>query len=893
LKGKFVLTCLLTLVCAFAVWAQGIGTVSGIVTDVSGKAVSGATVSVTDLTTGAVVRSKTGNNGRFTVKGLSADRQMVAIEKPGFESYTEQVSLATRRSAVVNATLTVQTLSQSIVVRGTVIPSASPMPTRQQVLMSDQTIRILDRKQLDAAGPLAGGAQMISSTPGANVIGYGNTGATKYTIQLNGIQQGWAGENTGFTAPGSLGITFDGIPVSDVSTALWQSATMPQNLLIQNLAVTYGPGDPVNRYYTNIGGQVEFTPVQPTFSTHLSVQGTYGSYNEKNIAFVLNTGNFHGWSTVISGGVGNGDSYRTAPDGFNSPTKNGAVYAKTVRMFSSGSFELGGYYAKSGGFRNQTVPLNSGAGVYYSYDNNTGTCSADTGGTGGINYSEQSSGYYSTLPYNCYNKYDTNGLWMIYARENLMLNPTTTLTNTTWYWVIHRLHERSNDVFNPGDQQNEYNNPHSDTFGDKIGLSKVLPRNTVNVGVYFIHELYNSRNDFWSPTPASGGPGNGPAQIPNQGAKIRSGIFNQDDVAMFAQDEFHPIKQLHITPGIRFVAFQTSYSDTAYRDFNLTQNNVILTRHCSLYPSTSDPFAAPGNTKDQGSICASHESRTGVEPSISVAVLPTHWLNVYGGYSTEYRAPAMGGGGGLFQSVNPSAYLLAEGKYYQVGLKAHFVNAPALKNLIFGLAYYHLDYNNQEIDYETAIGNAFTSGGSSTYHGVNVFFDDDPLANLHVFANFNAESSKFVNFIQNAPPGTSCSAAGVSCYNNIPVSYTPNSTVNFGVYYGISRKEHVLIEPRFTYSYIGSQHLWNNLIGAPDNQTMPGYGTANLSFVAPILKYVNLSLNIQNLFNQKYNEYEYISSGGYFTPNTNASAGAILGYPGAPLSTYGTVSFQF
>ncbi len=97
-----------------------------------------------------------------------------------------------------------------------------------------ETVRVLNRKQLDTGGPLAGGAQMIRSTPGANVVGYRETGATKYTVLLNGIQQGWAGEATSFTAPGSLGITFDGIPVADPATGLWLSATMPQNLVMQD-----------------------------------------------------------------------------------------------------------------------------------------------------------------------------------------------------------------------------------------------------------------------------------------------------------------------------------------------------------------------------------------------------------------------------------------------------------------------------------------------------------------------------------------------------------------------------------------------------------------------------------------------------------------------------------
>jgi iron complex outermembrane receptor protein len=181
---------------------------------------------------------------------------------------------------------------------------------------------------------------MISQTSGANVFGYGATGSTEYTIQLNGINQGCGGEASGFMSPGSLGNTFDGVPVSDVATGLWQSVTMPQNVLIQNVDVMYGPGNPENRLYNNIGGGVELTSIQPTINTHLSVRGTYGSFSQQNIAFVLNTGGFHDWSTAISGGVGSGDSFRTAPDGFTNHSKNGAVFAKTVRMFSSGSFEL-------------------------------------------------------------------------------------------------------------------------------------------------------------------------------------------------------------------------------------------------------------------------------------------------------------------------------------------------------------------------------------------------------------------------------------------------------------------------------------------------------------------------------------------------------------------------
>jgi iron complex outermembrane receptor protein len=869
-KAKVICLCLAILSCALMAWTQGTGKISGKVVDVSGSPVAGASITMTDLTSGAVARAKTAANGQFSASGLAPDRYLVTVEKTGFNAFIERVSLATQQSVNIQATLTVETLAQSVVVRGTVVPGATPQPTRSQVFLSDQTIRVLDRKQLDAAGPVAGGAQMISYTPGASVTGYGNTGATKYTIMLNGVTQGWGGYG-GFTAPGSLGVTFDGVPIVDVATGLWQSATMPQNLLMQNLTVTYGPGDPSKRWYTNVGGQVEFTPVQPTVSRHMSVSASYGSFNQKNIAFVLSTGGFHGWSSVIAGGLGNGDSFRSAPDGFNNPSKDGAVFGKTVRMFSSGSFELGGYYAKSGGFRSQVIPATD-QGIMYN----------------GQDYSQATSGFYSTLPHDAYNKYDTNLMWLLFARENLLMNSTTTLTNQTWYMHIRRLHDRMNDIFAGPGQTNEWNNPYSDAFGDELGIQKVLPLNTVNVGAYYIHELYNSHNNFYDPTMG----GDGPHRLVNIGAKIRSSYFNQDDVALYAQDTFHPIPQIRITPGIRYVGFQTGYSDNAARDF-IFAPGVVLSSHCSLYPSGSDPynniFGSP-NTKDQGSICASHESRTGVEPSINVAVTPLSWLSIYGGYDVEYRSPSMGGGGGMFQGVDPASYTLAKGAYSQVGVKVHFTNAPAMKNVIFGLNYYHLDYKNQEIDIELSNGDQISSSGSSTYHGVNAYFDDDPAFNLHVFANFTGEASRYTSYVLNAPVGTPCTASGVTCFNDLPVPYVPNTTLNAGAYYGISRHEHVLIEPRFWIKYMGSQHLFDNMAGLPSNQTMPAYTTANLSFTAPIKKYVNLSVSLLNLFNNKYNEYEWISSGGYFgTPN----GGYVLAYPGAPLSTYGTISFQF
>lgn len=144
-------------------------------------------------------------------------------------------------------------------------------------------------------------------------------------------------------------------------------------------------------------------------------------------------------------------------------------------------------------------------------------------------------------------------------------------------------------------------------------------------------------------------------------------------------------------------------------------------------------------------------------------------------------------------------------------------------------------------------------------------------------------------------------ASGCTFYNNLPVSYVPKMTLNTGLYYGIQHNDHTIVEPRFWVESTGSQYLWSNNSGGPTNQTMPSYTTANFALNAPIAlgekQSVNLRIDMMNIANTQYNEYEYVSSGGYFAalaanPNSPPN-GYINAYPGAPRTIYGTLTYQF
>lgn len=863
---KLLVVCLSVLLSALGAWAAESAGIRGKVLDPSGEAIPAAEITVKNTATGAASHTTSGADGTFAINGLSGGTYTLTASKTGFRGFNQKgIQLQPGENLSSQIVMKLQQLVQAVEVHATA-PGATLVPTQQDVLKSNQTIRVLDRKQMDAVGPLAGAAQIVSQAPGANVVSYGNTGQSKSTIVLNGINQGWGGYG-GYNYPGSLGVTLDGIPITDAATGLWPSATLPQTNMFQNVNVIYGPGDPADRWYTNVGGGFDFVPVQPAHKAHIDGTLSFGSYNQQNLELNMLTGLYHGWSSVLSVGLGKGDSFRNGIDNFSNPGKDGAFYFKTTRAFQSGSFSVGGYYARAGAYRPQVIPMTPVAGLTVEGLNVPG---AEV-------YSQQTSGFYSTLPYTSYNKYDINELGVIYAKEEYLLSNTSTVHNETWFTHEFRFHERNDDVYVSPGQINEWNNPHHNTVGDEISINEELPFNKLSEGGYFLHDIYNSRNNFFNP--ALGG--SGEAQIVNIGGKVRSSYFTQDNYAGFIQDDFHPIARLHITPGVRFDRFATGYYSGTLEDFTFLPG-VVLSTHC---PETG--ASTPGNTNDQGASCGNHQTRTAVEPSINVSGQPLSWLTLYGGYAKTYRSPSLGGGGGLFQSLDPSTnYILSSGAYYQAGFKVNFQNVGNVRNMLFGAAYYHLRYANEQLGVELGNGNFINTSGSSNYHGVNAYFDLDPLSNLHVFTNLNGEGATYDQFY-----------SGNFSFQGLPVSYVPSTTVNTGAYFSFARNERTYVEPRVWFQFIGPQHLFDNCglqngactTAAPSNRTEPSYSTVNLSLRVPY-KFLSFDLDALNVLDRKYNEFEYVSAGGYYGTST---AGYTFAYPAPPFTLYASIGFHF
>jgi iron complex outermembrane recepter protein len=754
--------------------------------------------------------------------------------------------------------------------------------------------KALDRQQLKSAGVVGGAAQALSFAPGINVSGYGQTGGTKASISVNGISQGWAGASPGVVDNGGIAISFDGIPMNNPITGLWETPQVPQTALLQGARVTYGPGDAENRWFDNIGGAVNFVPIQPADQAGGTVQLTGGSFSTENADLILQTGKIHGWETVIAGGGGRSNSFRTSPDGFDWPTRNYAGFFKTRKVFSAGNVSFGAYLGDGHGWRPTLIPTTAVAGV-----------SVNGAGVPGAAFSEQTTGYYSAVNENVWRKDDFNRTWILYARQNFRLDERMTLHNQLWYRQGDRLHLHYNDYIGTPPPSNlyEWNDPKSHDYGDKLWSDIYLPYDQVSVGGYVIKSVYNTLQHFYNPADCytytgaatltgygvTINPGNtfcGSTTFPDGG--FRNNFWYVTHLAAFVQDAITPISSLTITPGIRAVTFDTDYYPDGAAESPYAE---LLGTYYKLTGGTQEVTPSLGD-QDHGVLPAASTHFSKTEPSISVRYQPFHWTALYANWATSYRLPPVGGGGGLYQKQPAVGDLLEKGVEWQVGGKLFWPEVGEFSKVLINLNYYHLHFSNQYISSCTtsSSNNCAFATGDSLYHGINLSAEAN-LGALKMFTNLNVEKAYFANY----------SLSATQTYQGLPVSDVPKSTFNIGAYWTHRLPGGIALKPRAWYQFVGEQAMWDNGAGAPSNQYLPSYGVLNMALAATLpsswydsaVSSVKLKVEVMNVLDRQYNTFGYLAAGGGGDIYGSAAGGYVLAYPGAPRAVYGTVSVRF
>ncbi len=734
---------------------------------------------------------------------------------------------------------------------------------------TDQTVKTLDQDQIKESSIVGGAAKALSVVPGVSTSSYGATGSAKTTISIDGIKIGWAGFSGGNPDNGSLGVTFDGVPMANPGNGLWQASLIPQTSVLQTIGVTYGPGQPSDRWFTNIGGAIEFTPLQPTAAAGGEVALTYGSFQTENVTADYQFGRHDGWSTVLALGADHANSYQEAPDGFGTPSHNYSVYLKTRKDLDDGSYSIGYYMAKSHAYRPLATPLDPIAGVSINGYNQPGPL-----------FSQQTTGFYETLAKSVNYKVDTNNIYMLYGDLNLALTAATSIDNLTYAVDEFREHWTPLHDYVPGSESlNELNAPNSKVFGDKLTFDAKLPYNEVTTGGLLQVSEYHSREQLFnpalgfvnSPVPVPAGL-TGSAWEPN--GNYFSDIFHQVNTALFLEDRINPIPSLSFTPGLRAFIYQTDFNHDEAGQFQLA---VLYNPggNLSLLPDTSKTFH-------------------GVEPSVGANWQTEEWLALYASYARAYRLPENGGGTGPYVAIAASNVQLEHGNHYQAGVKLRFADLGVAKDISVNASYYHLDFLNETIPTALASGGSLLAFGSSKYDGVNFFADGSPYTDLYLFANVGTVHAEFSNFTN-----------GSGTFSGVPVPYTPNVNGNVGAYY-VAHIDAVRLEPRLSYQYTGAQHMYDDSLNITSDRTVPSFGVVNFSTEATFptagalgpVHDLKVAVELDNLLNKQYNAFEYISAGGLYgaggyTNPATVGAGSVLGLPAPPRAFYVTVSASF
>ncbi len=167
------------------------GEIRGRVTDASGAVIPGATVSIQNVQTGVITRTRTNHSGLYDVPFMAPGNYTVTFSKQGFRDFVHEGIVLQIQTLDVSAVLEVGATTQKVVVNAA-SPLVQTQTTGQQLALSATSI--------DAA-PITGidwRAEMTQLIPGVNTGG-GAGQAVGQQVGVNGTQ----GYNVNFLTDGS------------------------------------------------------------------------------------------------------------------------------------------------------------------------------------------------------------------------------------------------------------------------------------------------------------------------------------------------------------------------------------------------------------------------------------------------------------------------------------------------------------------------------------------------------------------------------------------------------------------------------------------------------------------------------------------------------------------
>jgi hypothetical protein len=179
------------------------GSIQGTVTDPSGAAVGGASVTGRNLDTGLTITTVTTDAGFYSLANLPPGRYSVTIEGPNLKKYMrEGVTVQTGATVALDVQMQLGAVSENV----TVIADASQLETATSDIGSTVERSLIANLPLEVSGTVRNPVQFITLVPGF-VGGVGNNPGSNTTdnFKVNGGQEG------------GTDILVDGVSISLVS----------------------------------------------------------------------------------------------------------------------------------------------------------------------------------------------------------------------------------------------------------------------------------------------------------------------------------------------------------------------------------------------------------------------------------------------------------------------------------------------------------------------------------------------------------------------------------------------------------------------------------------------------------------------------------------------------
>src|SRR5438874_3314227 len=164
------------------------GTVAGTVTDSTGAVIPNAGVRAVSNGTGAVLTSQTSRDGTYSINNLLPGSYDVTISANGFSTYEQKaVPVTTNSTERINATLTVGSSSQDVVVSGGDLPLLQTDKAEIDYTLSTQQVKELPTSS--TAGRNIGALYQLvpGSTPPVENNSMASNPQRSMTVNVNGL----------------------------------------------------------------------------------------------------------------------------------------------------------------------------------------------------------------------------------------------------------------------------------------------------------------------------------------------------------------------------------------------------------------------------------------------------------------------------------------------------------------------------------------------------------------------------------------------------------------------------------------------------------------------------------------------------------------------------------